>query len=148
MRQTVLALFLIAGSFTLPLVSASGSADQEPQVLTAENALCRAYQTGDVAYIKTHIAEDYTLTDGAGEITTRQDDIDDLTSGKAHYTTIENSDMKVRFYGATAIVTGRTLIKGTYSGQALDVEVQFTDTLVRINNQWRLVAGHVSRIRP
>jgi ketosteroid isomerase-like protein len=148
MKQTLLALFLVAAFFTLPLVSTAGSADQEPQVLNAENALCHAYATGDVAYIKTHVAEDYTLTDGAGEITTRQDDIDDLTSGKAHYTTFENSDMKVRFYGATAIVTGRTLVKGTYDGQALDVEVQFTDTMVRINSQWCLVAGHVSRIRP
>jgi len=53
--------------------------------------------------------------------------------------------MKVRLYGdSTAVVTGRTKLKGVYNGKTIDKVVQFTDTLVKQNGYWRLAAGHVS----
>ena len=71
----------------------------------------------------------------------------DAKSGKVHYAVFENYDMKVRLYGdSTAVVTGRTKLKGVYNGEPIDKVVQFTDTLVKQNGQWRLVAGHVSPV--
>jgi ketosteroid isomerase-like protein len=121
-------------------------------VLEAERTLCRAYQSNDVAYMRDHVMPDYTLTDSKGVITTQQDDLSDAKTGKAKYTQFENRNMKVRLYGPsgspdTAVVTGRTLVKGTYDNQPVDIEVQFTDTMVRQNGVWKLAAGHVSRIR-
>ena len=59
----------------------------------------------------------------------------------------ENYDMKVRLYGdSTAVVTGRTKLKGVYNGKPIDKVVQFTDTLVKQNGHWRLAAGHVSAV--
>jgi ketosteroid isomerase-like protein len=121
-------------------------------VLEAERTLCRAYQSNDVSYISDHVMPDYTLTDSKGVITTRQDDLNDAATGKAKYTKFENREMKVRLYGpsgapGTAVVTGRTLVKGLYDNQPIDIEVQFTDTMVRQNGIWKLAAGHVSRIR-
>ncbi len=59
----------------------------------------------------------------------------------------ENRDMKVRVHEIVAVVTGRTFVQGQSDGVPIDIEVQFTDTLVKTNGEWRAAAGHVSRIR-
>ncbi len=56
--------------------------------------------------------------------------------------------MNARVYANhTAIVTGKTKIKGTAEGKPIDIVVQFTDTFVKQNGQWQLAAGHVSRLK-
>ena len=64
------------------------------------------------------------------------------------YDVFENYDMKVRVYDdATAVVLGKTRVKGNAEGKSIDIVVQFTDTFVKKNGQWRLAAGHVSRLK-
>jgi ketosteroid isomerase-like protein len=117
-------------------------------VLKAEHTLCKAFEQGDLAYIKAHESDDYTLTNSTGDITTRQDDLDDFTKRHAHWTTFENRDMKVRVYGhETAVVIGKTFVKGTFDGKPVDIAVLFTDTFAKMNGEWILVAGHVTRIK-
>jgi hypothetical protein len=140
---SMIAVFLL---LTLPVLAA----DQKDidDVLKAEHTLCKAFEQGDLDYIKAHESADYTLTNSTGDITTRQDDLDDFTKRQAHWTTFENRDMKVRIYGReTAVVIGKTFVKGTYEGKPVDIAVLFTDTFAKIDGQWILVAGHVTRIK-
>jgi hypothetical protein len=58
----------------------------------------------------------------------------------------ENYDMKARLYAGTAVVVGKTHVKGTAEGKPFDRVVQFADTLFKRDGQWQLAAGHVSRI--
>jgi ketosteroid isomerase-like protein len=62
------------------------------------------------------------------------------------YEIFENSDMKVRLHGDTAVVTGKTHTKGVSSGKPFDFQFQFTDTFVKDGSRWRLLAGHVSKL--
>lgn len=119
----------------------------EKAVLAAEEKGCLAYQNHDVEGVRAFLMDDYTLTDSKGVVTTRQDDLDDFLKDRIRYTTFRNQNMKVRVHGDTAVVTGQTLVAGTAQGKPVDVEVQFTDTLVREHGRWRLEAGHVSRLR-
>jgi len=138
---------LIAFSMCAATIFAQRSDDETAAVLRAERDGCVAYLSGDVEKIVKFLAEDYTLTNSKGEISGRADDMSDAKSGKVHYAVFENYDMKVRLYGdSTAVVTGRTKLKGVYNGEPIDKVVQFTDTLVKQNGQWRLVAGHVSPV--
>jgi ketosteroid isomerase-like protein len=116
-------------------------------VLQAERTGCKAYQDNDVEGVRRFLADDYTLTDSKGTVTTKQDDLDDFLKHRMHYSTFENRNMKVRLYPGVAIVTGQTLVKGTAGKDPFDVEVQFTDTLVYLHGRWVLAAGHVSRLR-
>src|SRR6266567_5734128 len=128
-------------------ISAQTAADETAAVLQAERDGCAAYLHGDAEKIAKFLAEDYTLTSSKGEISARADDIADAKSGKVHYDVFENHDMKVRLYGdSTAVVKGRTNLKGVYNGKTIDKVVQFTDTLVKQNGHWRLAAGHVSAV--
>jgi len=137
--------FLIASFMCAATIFAHTAAEETTAVLQAERDGCAAYLNGDAEKIANFLTEDYTLTNSKGEISARADDLADATSGKVHYAEFENYDMKVRLYGeSTAVVTGRTKLKGVYDGKPVDKIVQFTDTLVKQNGHWRLAAGHVS----
>src|SRR3954453_22615756 len=100
---------LITVSILLAVAVSGFCTSAADEVLKAEHALCKAFEQGDLGYIKTHESADYMLTNSSGDITTRQDDLDDFTKRQAHWTMFENRDMKVRTYGdQTAVVIGKT----------------------------------------
>ena len=131
--------------FTCRLSLAQTPAQQE--VLQFERDACKAFLDADVAALERVLTPDFTLTLSNGEVNTRADEINELRSGKVHYDVFENYDMLVRLYGNdTAVVLGKTRVKGTADGKPFDRVVQFTDTMIKRNGRWQLAAGHVSRI--
>jgi len=46
----------------------------------------------------------------------------------------------------TAVLTGILQQKGTYKGNAFDVKLYVTDTWVKVNSKWVLLAGHATVI--
>jgi ketosteroid isomerase-like protein len=129
-------------------VLAQTTSDESAAVLQAERDGCVAYLRGDADKIANFLTADYTLTNSKGEITTAADDIEDARTGRVHYDVFENYDMKARVYGDhTAVVTGKTKLKGNAQGKPIDMVVQFTDTFIKQNGGWRLAAGHVSPLK-
>jgi len=107
----------------------------------------RLQDDGDVAALERVLTPDFTLTLSNGEVSTRADEINELQSKKVHYDVFENYDMLARLYGNdTAVVVGKTRVKGTADGKPFDRVVQFTDTLIKRDGRWQLAAGHVSRL--
>lgn len=116
-------------------------------VLAAERAGCLAYQNNDTAGIARFVAKGYILTDSHGDLSTREDDLAAARNRDVIYTAFRNEGMRVALYGDVAIVRGQTIVQGTNKdGSAVNVKVQFTDTVARIDGRWQLVAGHVSRL--
>lgn len=118
----------------------------EEAVLQAERELCQAYQKSDVAGITRGVMEDYTLTNSHGKISGRADDLAEASKGDPKYETFANRDMKVRVHGDAAVVLGITRTMGVSGGKPFDAEFQFTDTFIKDGGQWRLLAGHVSKV--
>ena len=119
----------------------------QQEVLQFERDACKAFLEADVVALERVLTPDFTLTLSNGEVSTRADEINELHSGKVHYDVFENYDMLARLYGNdTAVVLGKTRVKGTADGKPFDRVVQFTDTLIKRDGRWQLAAGHVSRI--
>lgn len=119
----------------------------EKEVLQFERDACKAFLDANPTGLERVLTPDFTLTLSNGDVSTRADEINDLRSGKVHYDVFENYDMKARLYGDNmAVVLGKTRVKGTSDGTPFDRVVQFTDTLIKRDGQWQLVAGHVSRL--
>jgi hypothetical protein len=117
------------------------------EVLQFERDACKGFLDADVAALERVLTPDFTLTLSSGAVSTRADEINELRSGKVHYDVFENYDMLARLYGNdTAVVLGKTHVKGTSDGKPFDRVVQFTDTLIKRDGRWQLAAGHVSRI--
>jgi len=119
----------------------------EKAVLQFERDACRPFVDADAAGLERVLTPDFTLTLSNGEVSTRADEINELRSGKVHYDVFENYDMLARVYGNdTAVVLGKTRVKGTADGKPFDRVVRFTDTLIKRDGGWQVAAGHVSRI--
>jgi ketosteroid isomerase-like protein len=119
----------------------------EKDVLQFERDGCKAFLDADVTALERILTPDFTLTLSNGQVNTRADEINELRSGKVHYDVFENYDMLVRLYGNdTAVVLGKTRVRGTADGKPFDRVVQFTDTLIKRDGRWQLAAGHVSRL--
>ena len=139
------ALIIVLVALTCRLSSAQTPAQEE--VLQFERDACKAFLDADVSALERVLTPDFTLTLSSGEVSTRADEINELQSKKVHYDVFENYDMLARLYGNdTAVVVGKTRVKGTADGKLFDRVVQFTDTLIRRDGPWQLAAGHVSRI--
>jgi ketosteroid isomerase-like protein len=115
------------------------------ELLKWERDGCAAYERNDAAYIDRIVAEGYVLTNSRGGYDTKADDLKAARNKDVVFSTFHNEDMKVRIFENTAIVTGTTIVKGVAKdGSKVDLAVLFTDTLVKMNGRWQLVAGHVS----
>ncbi|HET7442291.1 MAG TPA: nuclear transport factor 2 family protein [Terriglobales bacterium] len=121
--------------------SASSGGSVEQQLIQAEKDWAQAIVKGDAAGVARFEADDITTTQDDGSVTTKKDDLDNLKSGDTKYTTLDESDFKVREYGNVAVVTGSYHTKGTNKGKEFEQNGRFTDTWVKRNGRWQAVAS-------
>ena len=142
MKAVLIVLFTaLACQFSL------GQTTNEKEVIQFERDACKPFVDADVAGLERVLTADFTLTNSKGEVSTRATEINELRSRKVHYDVFENYDMKGRLYGDnTAVVLGKTHVKGTSDGKPFDRVVQFTDTLIKRGSQWQVAASHVSPV--
>ena len=139
---TLLILALMAG----PAAGQVTSGKDVDEVLKWERDGCIAYEKNDAATIQRMVADGYILTNSRGGYDTKADDVKAAQNKDVVFSTFRNEHMKVRIFENTAIVTGTTIVKGVAKdGSKVDLAVLFTDTLVKMNGRWQLVAGHVSK---
>ena len=118
----------------------------EQAVTKLENERVPALLRNDTAFIERVYADDYVVTGANGVVRTRAQVVADIKSGVQKIESITNDDVKVRVYGDTAVVTGRTTQKGEFKGQPSISPVLFTRVYARRGGQWQLVANHSSII--
>jgi ketosteroid isomerase-like protein len=86
------------------------------------------------------LAEDYVAITPLGQVTTKQDTVSARKSGQLRYDTINVSDMVVRLYGDTAIVTARADVKGHQLGEDFSGPYRYTRVWVRRTGHWQAVS--------
>jgi ketosteroid isomerase-like protein len=94
------------------------------------------------------LADDYTNTDADGNVWTKDVDIDNCKYGRYKVHSLsEPEELHLRAYGADCvIVTGRDRVKAEFNGQDVSGCYRWTDTFVKISEQWVCVASHSSKI--
>ena len=75
-----------------------------------------------------------------GQVTTKQDTVSARKSGQLRYEAINVSDMVVRLYGDTAVVTARADVKGHQLGEDFSGPYRYTRVWVRHNGHWQAVS--------
>jgi len=135
---------LIAPGLSATGDAKAGAKADEAIILERIHKACAAFEKGDVDYLVEFLDETFTLTDTRGQVTTREQNLAEVRTREPRYDVFRNHDMKVRVYGDSSVVTGITSIKGMSGGSAFAVDVQFTDTLIKRDGKWRMVASHAS----
>lgn len=119
--------------------------DAKAEVLATEKAWMNAYLNNDVAALDEILADNYQSIDPAGRVRTKADDL--ARTKTRRYESYDTSDVQVRIWGNTAVVTGRSRVRGSDQGRTFEAEITFTDTLARIDGRWRAVSAHVTQVR-
>lgn len=138
-------------SLTVPTARAQGAAagpSVEEQIMKMEKDRAAAVVKGDVAAIASQTSDDYTLINANGQLSGKAQTMDAIKTGSIKLSSNEVSDMKVRVYGDTAIVTGKSTAKGVVGGRELKGPVMFTRVYVKKGGKWQSVAFQQTPIVP
>ena len=134
------AIGLAVALVSSPAAAATPAKASELQtIIDGERAWGQAYVHGDVAAIDRLLADDFIGVDTRGK---RYDKASVLTDVRTlPYTTSDDvTNIVVRFYGDTAVAQGDEHEVGP-APEKLPIERVFTDTWVKLNGQWRIVAA-------
>ena len=112
----------------------------EEQIKKMEKDRAAAVVKADVATLEGLTSDDYVLINANGQVSNKAETMSSIKTGKIKLTSNEVSDLKVRVYGNTAVVTGKANSKGTIGGRELKGPVMFTRVYVKKNGKWQSVA--------
>jgi len=121
---------------------AMDSGDQETirQIIEMERQAKEASLRRDSDFSQRTLAEDYVAITPLGQVTTKQDTVSARKSGQLKYDTINVTDMVVRVYGDTAVVTARADVKGHQLGEDFSGPYRYTRVWVRRTGHWQAVS--------
>ena len=145
MNRTIFCCLLLA-------VGSVGMAAQQPdpresKLLVLERLWNEAQVNRDSSALDQLVSSRFVNTEWDGEISDKQRFLADIKDPLFKPTVANIQDMKMNFFGATAVVTGIYHTAGTYHGKPYDHVGRFTDTWVLDMGKWQCVASHTSLLK-
>jgi ketosteroid isomerase-like protein len=110
------------------------------QIVDMERQAKEASLRRDADFSVRTLAEDYVAITPLGQVTTKQETISARRSGQLRYESMNVTDMVVRLYGDTAVVTARADVKGHQLGEDFSGPYRYTRVWVRRNGRWQTVS--------
>jgi len=131
--------FGIAALFVFVMLgSAWPQSDEQLKKLETDRAA--AAVKGVVATLEKQTADDYTFINLYGRMSDKSQMVNAFKTGQTKLTSNEVSDMKVRVYGNTAVITGKADVAGTMAGKDTKGQIMFTRVYVKKGGSWQSVA--------
>jgi ketosteroid isomerase-like protein len=143
----LLPLLLAACTFTLP----DGAPKSAPNSVAALRAQADAWDAAivrkDRAAIAGNMSETFEQIGSDGRVAGKQAFLEAIVSDKLEIAPYTVQEFRVRWYGDTALVSGRTDMHGSWDGKPFRSHYRFTDTYVReADGRWRVVNVHTTEI--
>ena len=138
-NRMLIRAFGILGALCLCNCSAKKYQEEiERYILESERQWAESVATGDTAAIEHILADDFIGVDPKGHLYTKQQMIGETRNASKYLVSNRLNDVKIRFYGGTAIAQGseswekRTGERGRFV---------WTDTWIRRNGRWQIFAA-------
>jgi uncharacterized protein (TIGR02246 family) len=144
---------LVSGFASLVLIAFAFGQDSArdaaavKQIEQLEEARNQAILKGDAAALERMTSDDYTFVTLKGEMRTKAEIVKGFASGTFKYQSRTISDLKVRVYGDAAVVTGRSIQKGSEDGKDYSGDYWFTRVYVKRDGGWISVALQTTMIQ-
>jgi ketosteroid isomerase-like protein len=118
------------------------SGDQETirEIVEMEREAREASLHRDADFSARTLSDDYVAITPLGTVTTKQDTVSARKSRQLRYDTIDVTDMVVRIYGDTAVVTARADVKGHQLGEDFSGPYRYTRVWVKKTGHWQAVS--------
>jgi len=147
----VYAMNRVASCLLLLLVSLLAVAQQadprESRILILERLWNEAQVNRDSAALDQLVSSRFVNTEWDGELSDKQKFLEDIKDPRFKPSAANISEVKMNFFGDTAVVTGIYHTQGTYQGKPYDHVGRFTDTWVLDMGKWQCVASHTSLLK-
>lgn len=118
----------------------------QQDLLRFERGFTQAVADNDAAAIARFVADDWVIVDADGRVIDRSRFLSVVESGALTHESMESTDLEVRVYGDTAVVTGITTSKGQFMGEGFTTRERATDVLARLNGNWLCVFSQLTRV--
>ncbi len=142
---------LALGASAIPLHAGMGLAQKHEnrhEIDQLEDEWRNAILTSNTKALNDLLADDYMAITPSGTLQSRDDTLQSLRSGRVHFTNLDITDRKVRFYGTTAVVTSLADIKATTADGQVSGSYRYTRVYVRdAQGAWKIVSFEASRVR-
>jgi ketosteroid isomerase-like protein len=129
----------------LLLAQSASSAATVRELEAIEQRLAATYASGDCDGWGRMLADDWSVIHITGTIITKAEALATCKISPVKIAEFKIEDVKVRLFGGSAVVTGRTTAVAA-GATPITVVLRFTDVFVRRNGRWTVVASHATRL--
>lgn len=120
---------------------------RESKLLVLEHMWNEAQVHRDSSALDALVSSRFMNTEYDGEISDKQKFLADIRDPLFKPTAANIQDVKMNFFGDTAVITGIYHTQGTYQGKPYNHVGRFTDTWVLDLGKWQCVASHTSLLK-
>lgn len=144
----VLALFALGSSQIAQRPAQDSKEAQELRRL--EDEWLSSYLRADKTIFDRIVTDDFTGTDESAKVRNKAQERELIQAPPSSIkASLTNEDVRLRIYGDTAVVTGRIVYKAQLGGPVeISFQSRFTDTFLKRQGRWQVVARHYSRLPP
>ncbi len=150
MKPRLVMLIFLVLALVVPLHMLAQGGRAEKEIRTILDELKAANLKGGLEAVPVfdrYYADDYVRILTNGKIETKAAALDSFRAGTTKVESVEISDVRIRIYGKTAVVTGLVKAKGTSLGVANSpTGVRWTRVFVKRGNNWQCVLYQTTRI--
>lgn len=120
---------------------------REGKLLVLERLWNEAQVNRDAPVLEALVSSKFVNTEWDGDVSDKQKFLADIRDPLFKPTVLNIQEVKMNFFGDTAVVTGTYHAAGTYQGRPYDHVGRFTDTWIFDAGHWECVASHTSLLK-
>jgi len=149
MVSTVLFLAILAVGLS-PARGDDKKAETVAELKALDAKLTEAFKSHDFAMLGKHTADDYVLIDPRGAVHKKEQYLEHLSKGKGNpnFGELKETDVNVRVFGDTAIVTGLLHVKGKVQDKDISAEYRWTRVYNKTGHEWLCVLEQHTYLLP
>jgi len=118
----------------------------EQQIRALESRRFRAMVESDTTTLAAIFADDMSYAHAGGLLQNKQELLGSISSGDLKCKSFDASDIKVRFYGNTSVVSGIADVNVKFLGREGTIRFRYLEVYVKQNNTWQIVAWQSARL--
>ena len=146
-RILIAAALAFVASLPASAQSQAKQSKGEREILALDREWADAMVRGDRATLERIFSDDLIVTSGDGTLRDKKGEMGDGGPEIKTYF-FDTDDLRVRVYKGAAVVTGHARWRINYDGRDIDNERRYTCVYARERGRWRMVAMHLTRVRP
>ncbi|ACO33713.1 hypothetical protein ACP_2258 [Acidobacterium capsulatum ATCC 51196] len=145
---TLLLLCLLFSSGHSSALTHTHSPRLHREIEHLEEQYRQAMLTGNISTMDHMLADDYVGIEPDGMIESKNQTLAMWRNHIMRFQALDLSDLHVRIYGDTAVVTSKAHVEGVGPRGSMDGEYRYTRVYHRKAGQWQIVSFEANRIRP